>query len=92
MSERSMRIRLESATLFRHLAFFLPGGLTWLRFSTCTFLRHLAFWNRTEALQAFRLFLSILLSSLSCMSCLTPALHGLGMVIYSILDLSESDS
>jgi hypothetical protein len=26
------------------------------------------------------------------MSCLTPALHGLGMVVYPILDLPGSDS
>lgn len=63
MSKCLIRIQLESMTMFRHLALFLPGGLTWLRFSTCTFLRHLAFWNRTKALRAFRLFLSFLLGA-----------------------------
>ena len=99
MSKRSIRIRRESTTLTRRLALWLPVGFTWLRSSTCTFLRHLAFWDRTEALRAFSVVLVYFARrmvlwpvSLALHVLFEPALHGHGIVVYSILDPWGSDS
>lgn len=98
MSKRSIRIRLESMSLFRRLALLLLAVLTCCAFRPVHFY---GIWRSgIERKHCGRFGCCLFcwehgssgLFPLRCMSCLMPALNGLGMVVYSILDPWGSDS
>lgn len=98
MSKRSIRIRLESTSLFCRLALLLLAVLTCCAFRPVHFY---GIWRSgIERKHCGRFGCCLFcwehgssgLFPLRCMSCLMAALNGLGMVVYSILDPLGSDS